>query len=190
MEMIIIILDEISIERTPFKISMLVWIIYITRTYVLLREQLCILAVLEAFSLVFTSRITMNRIGNLINSNPSIASYISLHVPLLDTINGLSSIPLGLHERQEYGDIDYDVYQQYLYSISPYHNIKKQKYPTMYITYCIHHTNIIDCIALQDTCVPYYIPLKYVQKIREQSPSTDIILQEAYIDWIVLVMRF
>lgn len=76
-----------------------------------------------------------------------------------------SSLPLTVHEYDEWGDPHAKQVFEYILSYDPYRNIRNQKYPSLLVTG-----------AMLDTTVPYWQPLKYVAKLRTTLADSSHIL--------------
>ena len=100
--------------------------------------------------------------GAIINYEPELYKGIISAVPFVDVLTTMSdeSIPLTTFEYKEWGNpINKEEYE-YIKSYSPYDNIEKKNYPTVFVT-----------SSLFDSQVQYFEPAKYVPKLRENSPS-------------------
>ncbi|KAK8813238.1 hypothetical protein WA158_002830 [Blastocystis sp. Blastoise] len=102
--------------------------------------------------------------GIFLNEYPTWLAGAIFHVPLLDLIEGTKEdIPLGMHERHEWGDPNIPIYNKFMNRINPFKNLKQQSYPPVFIT-----------TGLYDRRVPYYIPIPYYiyMKYIYKNPST------------------
>ena len=105
--------------------------------------------------------------GAIINYEPELYKGIISAVPFVDVLTTMSdeSIPLTTFEYKEWGNpINKEEYE-YIKSYSPYDNIEKKNYPTVFVT-----------SSLFDSQVQYFEPAKYVPKLRENSTSKTPIL--------------
>ncbi|MEC9193004.1 MAG: S9 family peptidase [Pseudomonadota bacterium] len=105
--------------------------------------------------------------GAIINYEPELYKGIISAVPFVDVLTTMSdeSIPLTTFEYKEWGNpINKEEYE-YIKSYSPYDNIEKKNYPTVFVT-----------SSLFDSQVQYFEPAKYVPKLRENSTSKNPIL--------------
>ena len=86
-------------------------------------------------------------IGAVINMRPDLFSIAVTQVPFVDVINTMldASIPLTTAEYEEWGNPNQKEFFEYMYSYSPYDNVKAQKYPHLFIT-----------AGLNDPRVPYW----------------------------------
>lgn len=105
--------------------------------------------------------------GAVANQRPDLFKAIILHVPFVDVVNTMldSTIPLTVGEYVEWGNPNEKKYYDYMLSYSPYDNIKKQNYPTMFIN-----------SGFNDTQVHYWEPLKYIAKMKEFKTDNNPIL--------------
>ncbi len=96
--------------------------------------------------------------GAVANMAPYLWKGIVSQVPFVDVVTTMldESIPLTTGEFEEWGNPSKKEYYYYMLKYSPYDNIKKMEYPSMYITTAYH-----------DSQVQYWEPLKYVAKMRE-----------------------
>ena len=107
--------------------------------------------------------------GAVINYEPELYKGIISAVPFVDVLTTMSdeSIPLPTFEYKEWGNPKNKEEYDYIKSYSPYDNIKKQNYPTVFVT-----------SSLFDSQVQYYEPAKYVPKLRENSSSENPIIMK------------
>ena len=104
--------------------------------------------------------------GVIINENSNLYNGIIADVPFVDVINTMldESIPLTTGEYDEWGNPNLKEFYDYIYSYSPYDQIKKQRYPNLLVTTGIH-----------DSQVQYWEPAKWVAKIREFKTDSNLI---------------
>ena len=107
--------------------------------------------------------------GAIINYEPELYKGIISAVPFVDVLTTMSdeSIPLTTFEYKEWGNPKNKEEYDYIKSYSPYDNIKKQNYPTVFVT-----------SSLFDSQVQYYEPAKYVPKLRENNSSDNPIIMK------------
>ena len=88
-------------------------------------------------------------------------------VPFVDVLTTMldSSLPLTVTEYEQWGNPNIEKYYNYIYSYSPYDNIKRQNYP-----------NIIAAAGLNDSQVLYHEPAKWVAKLREYKTDNNLLL--------------
>ncbi len=105
--------------------------------------------------------------GAVANMRPDLFHAMVFAVPFVDVINTMmdSSIPLTVGEYVEWGNPNEKKYYNYMLSYSPYDNIKKQNYPTIFID-----------SGFNDTQVHYWEPLKYIAKMKEYKTDNNPIL--------------
>ena len=106
--------------------------------------------------------------GVVLNQAPEIFLGAVLAVPFVDslTTNLDHSLPLTIGEFKEFGNAKkYKKHFEYIKSYAPYNNIKKQKYPHMFVT-----TSLFDNRVLFDE------PTKYVAKLRQFKTDKNILL--------------
>jgi oligopeptidase B len=101
--------------------------------------------------------------GVVSNLRPDLFKALVCEVPFVDLINTISdpSLPLTPPEWEEWGNpIESETDFNYMLSYSPYDQIKKQEYPSLfYIS------------GISDEQVTYWEPLKMVAKLREYNTS-------------------
>ncbi len=100
--------------------------------------------------------------GVIVNMAPELYHGIIAQVPFVDVMTTMldETIPLTTGEYDEWGNPNVKKYYNYMMSYSPYDNVKRQKYPNMYVSTGLH-----------DSQVQYWEPAKWVAKIR--SLKTD-----------------
>ena len=106
-------------------------------------------------------------IGAVINMRPDLFSIAVTQVPFVDVINTMldASIPLTTAEYEEWGNPNQKEFFEYMYSYSPYDNVKAQKYPHLFIT-----------AGLNDPRVPYWEPSKLTAKLRTMKTDHNRLL--------------
>ena len=99
-------------------------------------------------------------VGNAINNNPDFYKAAIAHVPFVDLISTMldESLPLTPGEYKEWGNPKEKEYFEYMKSYSPYDNVKKQNYPSLFIT-----------AGLSDPRVGYWEAAKWVASLRESN---------------------
>eukprot|EP00730_Choanoeca_flexa_P018470 TRINITY_DN8981_c0_g1_i7.p1 TRINITY_DN8981_c0_g1~~TRINITY_DN8981_c0_g1_i7.p1 ORF type:complete len:515 (+),score=98.72 TRINITY_DN8981_c0_g1_i7:995-2539(+) len=107
-------------------------------------------------------------VGNYVVRHPDKLQAAVLKVPFVDVLTTMldPSLPLTLHEADEWGnpDLDADAFEAIL-SYCPYANVQRAAYPSMLITACMH-----------DNQVKYWQPAKFAAKIRAHNRSSNPIL--------------
>jgi oligopeptidase B len=89
---------------------------------------------------------------------PNDYKLIISQVPFVDVVTTMldESIPLTTNEFDEWGNPTQKDYYDYMLSYSPYDQIKRQDYPTVFVG-----------TGLWDSQVQYFEPAKYVAKLRD-----------------------
>lgn len=111
--------------------------------------------------------------GAIANMRPDLYQTIVAQVPFVDVINTMldDTLPLTTGEYEEWGNPNEEEYFNYMYSYSPYDNIKKQNYPNMLVTG-----------GLNDSQVLFHEPTKYVAKLRTMKTDNNILLLHMNMD--------
>jgi oligopeptidase B len=101
--------------------------------------------------------------GAISNMAPEKYHVILSQVPFVDVVTTMldPSIPLTTNEYDEWGNPEKKDYYDYMLSYSPYDNLSKQAYPSMFIG-----------TGLWDSQVQYWEPAKYVARLRDLNLST------------------
>uniref|UniRef100_A0A8B9VGS2 Prolyl endopeptidase n=1 Tax=Anas zonorhyncha TaxID=75864 RepID=A0A8B9VGS2_9AVES len=97
--------------------------------------------------------------GALCNSNPELIRAMVLQAPFIDVLNTMmkTHLPLTTEEQEEWGNpLADEKCMKYIKSYCPYHNIKPQCYPSVFIT-----------AYENDQRIPLTGVLRYVQKLRK-----------------------
>ncbi|MGB0524371.1 MAG: S9 family peptidase, partial [Flammeovirgaceae bacterium] len=105
--------------------------------------------------------------GAVANMRPDLFHTIMLDVPFVDVINTMldDQLPLTTGEYEEWGNPNEKKEFDYMYSYSPYENVKEQAYP-----------NMIFFTGINDQRVSYWEPAKMVAKLRTHNTSDNVIL--------------
>ncbi|MBL8028352.1 MAG: S9 family peptidase [Fibrobacteres bacterium] len=105
--------------------------------------------------------------GAVANAEPDLFKGLIACVPFMNVIHTMldSTLPLVTFEYEEWGNPAKKEEFDYMFSYSPYENIKKQKYPSMLVTGGFH-----------DSQVPYWDPAKWVAKLREMKMDENPLL--------------
>lgn len=106
--------------------------------------------------------------GAVVNQAPELFKAAIVQVPFVDVMNTMidDTLPLTTEEWVEWGNPRDDKKAwDYMYSYSPYENIKKQPYPNMLVE-----------VSLWDSQVPYWEGAKFTAKVREMKTNDSIIL--------------
>jgi oligopeptidase B len=96
--------------------------------------------------------------GAISNMAPKDYKLIISQVPFVDVVTTMldESIPLTTNEFDQWGNPAQKNYYDYMLSYSPYDQIKRQDYPTVFVG-----------TGLWDSQVQYFEPAKYVAKLRD-----------------------
>lgn len=106
--------------------------------------------------------------GAVMNQAPELYKAAIVQVPFVDVMNTMidDTLPLTTEEWVEWGNPRDDKKAwDYMFSYSPYDQIRKMAYPNM----------LVD-ISLNDSQVPYWEGAKYAAKIREYKTNDSIVL--------------
>jgi len=96
-------------------------------------------------------------LGTVMNMRPDLYKAMILKYPFVDILTSMMdpSLPLTIHEYDEWGNPNnIDVFN-YILSYDPYRNIKLQPYPHILVT-----------ASTIDPRVPYWQPVKWVAKLK------------------------
>lgn len=106
--------------------------------------------------------------GAVVNQAPQLFRAAIAQVPFVDVMNTMidDTLPLTTGEWIEWGNPRDDKKAwDYMYSYSPYDQVKAQNYP-----------NILVEISLNDSQVPYWEGAKWAAKLREMKTDNNVIL--------------
>lgn len=106
--------------------------------------------------------------GAVVNQSPETFKAAIVQVPFVDVMNTMidETLPLTTGEWIEWGNPRDDKKAwDYMYSYSPYENIKAQNYPNMLVE-----------ISLNDSQVPYWEGAKFTARLREMKTDDNVIL--------------
>jgi oligopeptidase B len=111
--------------------------------------------------------------GAIVNLAPELYHGIIAQVPFVDVVTTMldESIPLTTGEYDEWGNPNVKKYYKYMASYSPYDNLKKQKYPHMYVSTGLH-----------DSQVQYWEPAKWVAKLRILKTDDSLLFLDTNMD--------
>ncbi|MBA8666575.1 S9 family peptidase [Holosporaceae bacterium 'Namur'] len=112
-------------------------------------------------------------VGACVNERPDLFKMAVADVPYVDALNTMldESLPLTPGEYSEWGNPKNEEYYHYIKSYSPYDNIKRQDYPTLYVT-----------AGLTDPRVTYWEPAKWVAKLREYKTDNNLLVLKTNMD--------
>lgn len=121
------------------------------------KDRLAIMGV-SAGGLLVTACMTMR---------PDLFKAVIAKVPFTDVINSMSdpTIPLTMHEYDEWGNPAIREHFDYMLSYSPYDNIEAREYPNLLLTAGFH-----------DPRVGYWEPAKFAAKLREFKTDDNLLL--------------
>jgi len=102
--------------------------------------------------------------GAVANQAPKDYKAIIAAVPFVDVVTTMldESIPLTTNEFDEWGNPKQKQFYDYMLTYSPYDQVAKQVYPSMYVY-----------TALWDSQVQYYEPAKWVAKLRASKTDAN-----------------
>jgi oligopeptidase B len=105
--------------------------------------------------------------GAVLNDAPELYRGAVVHVPFVDVLSTMldESLPLTVHEYEEWGNPQEKAAYDYIKSYSPYDNVRTQAYPALFITGGLH-----------DPRVSYWEPAKWVAKLRDHQTADNPIL--------------
>lgn len=105
--------------------------------------------------------------GGVLNMRPDLFQVADASVPFVDLMNTMldPSIPLTVIEYDEWGNPNEEEAFKYMYSYSPYDNVKAQDYPHILIT-----------AGLNDPRVHYWEPAKWCAKLRDLKTDSNMLL--------------
>jgi oligopeptidase B len=111
--------------------------------------------------------------GAVSNMAPYLWKGIVSQVPFVDVVTTMLdvSIPLTTGEWEEWGNPQELEFYKYMLAYSPYDNLRKMNYPSMYITTGYH-----------DSQVQYWEPMKYVAKLRALRTNENPLVFECNMD--------
>jgi oligopeptidase B len=106
-------------------------------------------------------------IGAVINMAPELYRGVIAQVPFVDVVTTMldETIPLTTNEFDEWGNPKQKAAYDYMLSYSPYDNVAKKDYPSIYV-----HT------GLWDSQVQYYEPAKWVAKLRAMKTDKNLLV--------------
>jgi len=113
-------------------------------------------------------------VGAVVNYRPDLFKGVIAAVPFVDVVTTMldESIPLTTSEYDEWGNPNEKEYYEYMYSYSPYDQVKKMDYPALLITTGLH-----------DSQVQYWEPAKWVAKLREMKTNNNTLLLKTNMDF-------
>lgn len=105
--------------------------------------------------------------GAVMNQSPETFKAALVQVPFVDIMNTMldETLPLTTEEWIEWGNPNEKAAWDYMYSYSPYDQIKAQDYPNMLVK-----------VSLNDSQVPYWEGAKYAARVREMKTNDSTVL--------------
>ena len=109
------------------------------------------------------------RWGAITNLRPDLFAGVIAEVPFVDVLTTMldPSLPLTVHEYEEWGSPEEEKFYHVLKGYSPYDNVADAAYPEMLVT-----------AGLNDPRVSYWEPAKWVQKLREHNTGPHQIVMK------------
>ncbi len=107
--------------------------------------------------------------GAITNLRPDLFAGVIAEVPFVDVLTTMldPSLPLTVHEYEEWGSPEEEKFYHVLKGYSPYDNVADAAYPEMLVT-----------AGLNDPRVSYWEPAKWVQKLREHNTGPHQIVMK------------
>ncbi|GLY18938.1 oligopeptidase B [Kineosporia sp. NBRC 101677] len=107
--------------------------------------------------------------GAVTNLRPDLFAGVIAEVPFVDTLTTMldPSLPLTVHEYEEWGNPEEEKFYNVIKSYSPYDNVVPAAYPAMLVT-----------AGLNDPRVSYWEPAKWVQRLREANTGPNQIVMK------------
>ncbi len=111
--------------------------------------------------------------GAIANMAPELYKGIIADVPFVDVATTMldPDIPLTTGEYDEWGNPGVKEYYDYILSYSPYDNVEKKAYPSMFIT-----------TGLNDSQVQYWEPAKWAAKLRALKTDKNLLILKTDMD--------
>ncbi|MDR1517479.1 MAG: S9 family peptidase [Dysgonamonadaceae bacterium] len=111
--------------------------------------------------------------GAVANMRPDLYQTIVAQVPFVDIINTMldDTLPLTTGEYEEWGNPNEEEYYNYMFSYSPYDNIRPKNYP-----------NILVTGGINDSQVLFHEPAKYVAKLRAVKTGNNLLILRMNMD--------
>lgn len=105
--------------------------------------------------------------GAVVNERPDLFGAVVAEVPFVDALTTMldPSLPLTVHEYEEWGNPEEPDVYFYMKSYSPVDNVSPKPYPPMLVT-----------AGLNDPRVSYWEPAKWVQKLRDMKQGSNEVL--------------
>ena len=111
--------------------------------------------------------------GAVMNMRPDLWAGVLAAVPFVDVVTTMldESIPLTTGEYDEWGNPNNKEYYDYIFSYSPYDQVKEMDYPNVLVTTGLH-----------DSQVQYWEHAKWVARLRDKNTSKNQILLHTNMD--------
>ncbi len=111
--------------------------------------------------------------GVVANMRPDLFQAVLALVPFVDVINTMldTNLPLTTQEYEQWGNPNEEEAFKYIYSYSPYDNVKAQNYP-----------NILATGGINDSQVGFHEPTKWVAKLRKTKTDNNLTLLKINMD--------
>jgi oligopeptidase B len=111
--------------------------------------------------------------GAVANMAPQDYRVLVAQVPFVDVVTTMldPTIPLTTNEYDEWGNPEQPQYYDYMLSYSPYDNVKRQAYPSLFVG-----------TGLWDSQVQYWEPAKWVARLRDNNTSQHPIVFRTNMD--------
>jgi oligopeptidase B len=105
--------------------------------------------------------------GAVTNLRPDLFGAVVAEVPFVDALTTMldPSLPLTVHEYEEWGNPEEESVYRYMKSYSPVDNVEAKSYPPILIT-----------AGLNDPRVSYWEPAKWAQKLRDLKTDNNEVL--------------
>jgi oligopeptidase B len=105
--------------------------------------------------------------GAVLNMAPELYRGVIAQVPFVDVVTTMldETIPLTTNEFDEWGNPKQKAAYDYMLSYSPYDNVAKKDYPSIYVR-----------TGLWDSQVQYYEPAKWVAKLRAMKTDKNLLV--------------
>jgi oligopeptidase B len=105
--------------------------------------------------------------GAILNQRPELYRGVIALVPFVDVVTTMldPTIPLTTNEYDEWGDPRQRIHYDYMLSYSPYDNVERRGYPSVYVE-----------TGLRDSQVQYYEPAKWVARLRATRTDANPVL--------------
>jgi oligopeptidase B len=111
--------------------------------------------------------------GAVVNMRPDLFRAVHLAVPFVDVMNDMMdpSLPLTTTDYPEWGNPNDQAAYDYIFSYSPYDNLRKTAYPPMLLTE-----------SLNDSQVGFWESAKFVAKLRTLKTDNNLLLLKMKMD--------